>query len=853
VPALAALAVQYADFAAWQASPEAQERRADDLAFWRRQLAGAPPLLTLPTDRPRPAAQSLRGRQVAVRLAPALRAGLEAASRRHGVTPFMLLLAAFQVLLGRWSGQADVLVGTPVANRTRPEIEGLIGFFVNTLVLRAELLAAALAEPRRRLDELPLLAPAEAHQLRHEWNDTLTVYPPEPTLHGQIAAQARRSPAAVALRCDGREVSYGELDRRANRLAHHLRASGAGRGERVGIALERSPELVIGLLAILKAGAAYVPLDPGYPADRLGRMIEDACLPVVLTTRAIASQLPPCAAQRVLLDAESAEIAARPDREPAGGAEADDLAYLIFTSGSTGRPKAAMNSHRAIANRLYWMQQRFALTAADRVVHKTPIGFDVSVWELFWPLLQCACMVIAERGAHADVAYLRDLVIAEGATVAHFVPAVLSLFLDQPEVEACRTLRLVVASGEALGAELVRRFQARLGAALHNLYGPTEAAVDVTDWRCDEPLTRATAPIGRPIANLRIHVADAGLRLVPIGVAGELLIGGAGVGRGYAGRPELTAERFIPDPFAAAPGARLYRSGDLVLVRPRGEVEFLGRIDQQVKVRGVRIEPGEIEAALERLPQVLAAVVLAQPDAGGELALAAYLQLAAPGALDAQELRQALRRELPEVMVPATFDVVAAMPLSPNGKIDRRSLAGRRSAAAAPAARVAARGELERTVAALWCEVLGCAEVGVEDNFFDLGGHSLKLVEVQSRLRERSATTRTTSPRASPTSSTCAAPASPCRPPARRRWSPSTSPARACCRGECDMALAGGVAVRLPQRAATSTRRAASPRPTATAAPSTPRAGARSSATARRGGAQAPGRRAGRRRHRSTP
>jgi amino acid adenylation domain-containing protein len=854
---LAPLPVQYGDFALWQRRWLAGGELEVQLAYWRARLpAEGDALLTLPCDRSRPPVQTSAGAAVCSTLPAALARQARELARHQRTTLFVVLLAALQALLYRYTGQRGIPIGTPIANRNRTEVEPLIGFFVNTLVLRTEvdgelgfaalverasavavgafahqdlpfaklvemlrprrdlsrspffqiqlsfrnaavaaveiaglrlapiepdygfaqfdltvsisvqgdelpidlsyntdlfdastverllghlevLLAAALAQPQQRLDELPLLRAAEAHHLLCEWNDTATRYPPEHTLHRQIAAQARRAPAAVALRCGGQELRYGELDRRANQLARLLLSLGIRRGDRVGIALERSFELVIGLLAILKAGAAYVPLDPGYPAERLGRMIEDARLPALLTTRALAGGLPPALpARRVLLDAESERIAAQTDGEPPASAGADDLAYVIFTSGSTGRPKGAMNSHRAISNRLYWMQERFALAATDRVLHKTPIGFDVSVWELFWPLLCGASMVLAEPGAHADVAYLRDLVIAEGVTVAHFVPALLVPFVDQPDVEDCRTLRLVVASGEALSAELVRRFAARLGAALHNLYGPTEAAVDVTDWRCADPGGRATAPIGRPIANLRVHVLDAGLRLAPIGVAGELFIGGAGVGRGYLGRPDLTAERFIPDPFSPAPGERLYRTGDLVVVRPGGEIEFLGRIDHQVKIRGVRIELGEIEAALERLPLVAAAVVLTAADAGGELGLVAYLQPAGPAAPTPQELRTALRRELPEAMVPAAYDFVEAMPLSPNGKVDRRALSARRPQTA-PAARVAARNELERLVAALWCEVLGVSEVGVEDNFFDLGGHSLKLIEVQSRLRER--------------------------------------------------------------------------------------------------------------------
>jgi amino acid adenylation domain-containing protein/FkbM family methyltransferase len=484
------------------------------------------------------------------------------------------------------------------------------------------LLAAAAARPERPISSLPLLGVGERQALL-DWNDTRVAYPSEPCLHQLIAAQAERTPAAAALSCEGEELSYGELAGRAHRLAWHLRRLGVGPEVRVGICAERSPELVVGLLAILQAGGAYVPLDPSYPAERLGFMVEDARVAVLLLGSRLAAALPErSTARRVPLD-DSAAWKEESALAPPNLNHPDNLAYAIYTSGSTGRPKGAMNSHRAIVNRLLWMQDAYRLTAADSVLQKTPISFDVSVWELFWPLLAGARLVLARPGGHQDAAYLVDLIRRERITTLHFVPAMLRAFLDQPGLESLSSLRRVIASGEALPHELAQRFLGRSEAELHNLYGPTEAAVDVTAWRCerDHPAPGAgdpstTAPIGRPIANLRILVLGRGGQPVPAEVAGELHIGGAGLARGYLGRPDLTAERFVPDPFAGAAGggeagARLYRTGDLARHRLDGAVEFLGRLDHQVKVRGVRIELGEIEAALERHPAVAAAVVTA--------------------------------------------------------------------------------------------------------------------------------------------------------------------------------------------------------------------------------------------------
>ncbi len=747
-------AMQLGEYVQWRAEATAELQEAE--AFWLEKFAGVVPTLELPSDRPRPALRTHKGARQILTLDRELTGALRKTAAAKRGSLFMLLLAAFEVLLHRLSGQDDVVVGVPFEGEARslPGGEKLFANTTNVMPLRSRvteqttftellgatkdfvfeaneqqnyffgrllkklnlphdasrspvfaaffnyesgkflhelpgnltaelltdgvvpyrsprdtamfelylnvaekdgalhcecdygsdlfdgetvarwlghfrtLLEAIAANPDVSIWQLPLLGAAERAQVLTGFNATQTGYPADVCLHELIEQQAQRTPAAVALIFEGQELTFAELTARAHQLAHYLRKLGVGPESLVGIALERSPEMVVGLLGILMAGGAYVPLDPDYPADRLAFMVGDARVPVLLTQQRIVAKLPATEARVVCLDTEWAAIARESTEAPVSAVTAENLAYVIYTSGSTGQPKGALNTHRGICNRLLWMQETYLLGAGDRVLQKTPFSFDVSVWEFFWPLLAGATLVVAKPGGHQDSHYLAETISAQKITVLHFVPPMLAAFLDEPGVGTrCGTLRQVICSGEALPAELAQRFFRTIGGRtkLDNLYGPTEAAVDVTFWPCqpgDEVL-----PIGRPVANTQMYVLDTHGEPVPIGVPGELHIGGVQVGRGYWARPELTAEKFIPNPFLPDDhhGARLYRTGDLARWRADGALLYLGRIDHQVKVRGFRIEPEEIEAVLGTHPQVSQNVVVARADGPGERRLVAYI------------------------------------------------------------------------------------------------------------------------------------------------------------------------------------------------------------------------------------
>jgi len=610
--------------------------------------------------------------------------------------------------------------------------------YVSDLALIDRLLAMARQVVRgaARLGDLEVLLESERGQLA-AWNDTAVSYPEEDNLHLLLEAQAERTPEAVALAFEGAELTYRELHERANQLAWHLRGLGVGPESVVALAIPRSFEMMVGLLGILKAGGAYLPLDPDYPEERLRYMLADSGAAVLLLGDREIGGIDEYRGTAVRLGEIAGTLERQPLRPLRCETTGESLAYVIYTSGSTGRPKGAMNRHRAIANRLLWMQAQYGLTADDRVLQKTPLSFDVSVWELFWPLLTGARLVIARPEGHKDSNYLVELIREQAVTTLHFVPSMLRIWLEQRELRSCRSLRRVICSGEALTLEHQERFFAKLDAELHNLYGPTEAAVDVTYWACERQGSHGTVPIGSPVANTQIHLLDRELRPVPVGIPGELYIGGVQLARGYLGRPDLTADRFIPDPWSE--GARLYRTGDLARRLSDGAVEYIGRVDHQIKLRGFRIELGEIEAVLRRLPGVQEVLVMVREDVPGDKALVAYL--VAPPAGEARpghgELSRFGRQSLPDYMVPAHFVWLEELPLLPNGKVDRRALPA--PATARPdldVAFAAAKNDTEQKIVAIWQEVLRLPKVGAEDNFFDLGGHSLLLVQVQTRVQE---------------------------------------------------------------------------------------------------------------------
>ncbi|WLH83117.1 non-ribosomal peptide synthetase [Pseudomonas sp. FP2338] len=828
------LALQYADYGSWQRQWLAEGEGQRQLAYWQAQLGDEHPTLSLATDHPRAAQRINSASRHSVRLNAALSEAIRQAAQAHESTPFMLLLAAFQSLLYRYSGQRDIRIGVPNANRPRQETQGLIGFFINTLVLRAELdgrlpfnqllaatrqaalgaqahqdlpfeqLLEAFPQAReqglfqvmfnhqqrdlsalRRLpgmlaEELPwhsreakfdlqlhseedrngrlslafdyadeLFDSATIQRLAEHFISLLHAVCEQPeqaigdlklmhTDEQQPWSEAPCAPArqwlpellgqqtsdSTALVWQGGSLTFAQLHTQANRLAHYLRDKGVGPDVCVAIAAERSPQLLIGLLAIIKAGGAYVPLDPDYPAERLAYMLKDSGVHLLLTQTSLLELLP--ATEGVCVIAmDSLHLDSWPTQAPGLHLNGDNLAYVIYTSGSTGQPKGVGNTHAALAERLQWMQATYQLNDTDVLMQKAPISFDVSVWECFWPLITGCRLVLAGPGEHRDPHRIAQLVQEHGVTTLHFVPPLLQLFIDEPLVAECTSLRRLFSGGEALPAELRNRVLAQLPAVqLHNRYGPTETAINVTHWHCHAE-DGERSPIGRPLGNVICRVLDEQLNPLPAGVPGELCIGGIGLARGYLGRAGLTAERFVADPLGK-PGTRLYRTGDRVRWSADGVLEYLGRLDQQVKLRGFRVEPEEIEARMLALDGIAQAVVLVR-DAQLIGYYTAQMQLAE------QDVKAALAAELPEYMVPASLMRLDAMPLSPSGKLDRRALP---EPVWQTREHIEPATPLQQQIAAIWREVLGLPRIGLRDDFFALGGHSLLATQIISRTRQ---------------------------------------------------------------------------------------------------------------------
>src|SRR5947209_3677081 len=770
---LAELPVQYADFAAWQREHLRGPLLDSQLSYWRRQLAGAPAELELPADRPRAVVAMHRGARHHFRLPVELAEGLRRVGREEGATLFMTLLAGWQALLSRYSGQQDISVGTPVAGRTRVETEQLIGFFVNTLVLRANLSGEpSFRELLGRVREVCL--GAYAHQ-EVPFERLVEELRPERSLSRtplfQVMFVMQNAPGSAVelevIEARGVEVSVetAKFDLTLNiteteeglagslkystelferetieRLAQSFETLLWGAVSGPGLTLSELPllseaerERVLGLWN--ESGGAYLPLDPEYPAERLDYMLRDTGVKLLLTQQRLADRLQDGPAQLISLDGYGTPFASEDAENPRHVASADNLAYVIYTSGSTGRPKGVMVTHRAICNHLLWRQSAYPLGEADRFLHKASFSFDISVWEIFGTLAAGATLVMARPGGQRTADYLMSLLAEQGVTVAHFSPPALEALLAEPGVSECRSLMRVFCGGEALSAELQERFFSLLDARLHNQYGPTETTVDVTCRDCEPGDVGRRPPIGRPIANTQTYILDGTLRPVPVGVTGELFIGGASLARGYYNSPGLTAEKFIPDPFATSPGARMYRTGDLARHLPAGEIEFLRRADQQVKLRGYRVELHEIELALGEHTAVRRAVAAVTGEGAGRR-LVAYVAAEDGRSPTAEELRRHAAATLPEYMVPQLFVTLPELPLTPTGKVDRRALPAPeqfRQETSDPY--VAPRGGTEEVLAELWRELLPGQAVGVHDNFFDLGGHSLSASRLIARVR----------------------------------------------------------------------------------------------------------------------
>jgi amino acid adenylation domain-containing protein len=599
------------------------------------------------------------------------------------------------------------------------------------------LLHAIVRDPDRSISMLPLLTDAERNQLLVEWNATKRNYPKNKCLHRLCEAQAEKTPDAVAVTFEDNQLTYRELNQRANQLAHYLRRLGVGPDVLVGICMERSLEMIVGLLGVLKAGGAYVPLDPEYPKERLGYMMKDSHAPVLLTQQRLVEKLPEHSSKILCLDNDWKVIGQELSDNPINITGMEHLAYVIYTSGSTGNPKGVMIPHGAITNHMLWMQETFPLNETDRVLQKTPISFDASVWECYAPLLVGARLVMARPGGHQDGGYLAKLIGEQEITALKVVPSLLRMLLDEPTLSDATSMRRVFCGGEALTIELQQKFHARLTAALWNLYGPTETTIDVTFFECKRDASSDVVPIGRPIANTEVYILDSELKPTSIGVAGELYVGGASLARGYLNRPDLTAEKFIRNPFSNDPDARLYGTGDWVRYRSDGNIMYLGRIDNQVKIRGFRIELGEIEAVLNQHPGLRETLVTAREDVPEDKRLVAYIVPNREPAPAIRELRDFLKEKLPDYMVPSAYVLLDSLPLTLNGKVDRRALPDPgRTEQQEYNEYVAPRDETERVLCRVWSEVLGVHRVGIDDDFFAIGGHSLLAAKLFARLDE---------------------------------------------------------------------------------------------------------------------
>ena len=834
---------------AWISSPLAKQM----LEFWKKELHGHGGLISLPLDHPRPPIAASSGKALFFKLQPEQAERLLESCRRLSIAPFVALLTCYLILLARYSGQNNIVIGVPMSNRRDDEDKEVLGCFVNILpmafelrdditimqalgMVRRQLLQAhrnqeipfheivAAVQPQRdpsynpifqvgftyeppmdlqladltvvsekrhnqgaqmdmflnifemspgiqgyfeydqalfdqetieqltrhyqglltswynqveqEISRIDILSPEERGRLLNQWNDTAADYGKVECLHRLFEQQVARTPSSLALMFNDISLTYQELNERANQLAHYIIAQGGGPDSIIGVFMERSLEMVIALFGIMKAGAAYLPLEPDLPGRRLSFILEESRTRLLLTRKHLQEKLPFFNGVVFNLDAEPSLLSEWSREDPKSNTAPDKLAYIIYTSGSTGKPKGVMIEHQGVFNRLKWMQEKYRLQPNERVLQKTPFGFDVSVWEFFWPLLEGATLVVAPPEAHRDPVKLCWVIRQHAITTIHFVPSMLRLFLDTNEAAACKSLRRVFCSGEALSWSLRSAFFERLNCELHNLYGPTEATVDVSYWDCRQQAYPGKVPIGYPVGNTQLYILDEYLQPVPVGVTGDLYIGGVQVARGYLRRDELTRERFLPDPFDSSGKGRLYKTGDLARHLPDGAIEYIGRADFQVKLFGNRVELGEIEAALRSHPKIDDAVVILFGEEKDTQQLVAYL-LVDGASLDELQPHRFLMEILPYYMVPNSYVLLKEFPLTGSGKINRKQLpdpSPREEADPVPSQRID--HDYLTMIAAIWSKILNSGEVDVDSNFFDTGGSSLQLTQLAVDLEK---------------------------------------------------------------------------------------------------------------------
>ncbi len=832
--------------------------------YWEKELSGELPVLNLPADKPRPAVQTFKGKTEYFTLDDDLVVRIKELSKKEGVTLFVMLQAIYQIFLHRYTGQDEIIVGSPTAGRNRTEFENIVGYFINPVAVKGtfsenisfreflqqikkkvigavshqdfpfsiivdrllhrrdpsrtpvfqtffglqkvqknddiqemlvpgnkgnqvswgklliesfelpqqegqfdltvefvegqktfagafkyntdifeeenvkrmvsnfkNLLNDIVLFPEKKISEFSLISEEEKELITVKWNDTDFTFDNFDCVHKLISVQAKKSPDSIAVTYGNESISYEELDRRSNRLARFLIKKGVAGNSLTGLCIERSIEMVVGILGILKAGSAYVPIDPSYPAGRVEFMIKDSGAEYIITQKDLVDDLPECDCIYLEIDGNN-EILNESPEDIESNSGRDDTAYVIYTSGSTGLPKGVMISHRSLANHMLWMIREFKTDESDSVLQKTPFSFDASVWEFYLPLMTGGRLVMAKPDGHMDTAYLVSIILKEKVTILQLVPSLLRMLLGEKGIEECTSLKKVFSGGEALTKELKDKLFDKLNVDFYNLYGPTEATIDATFYKCEKISSENYVSIGKPVYNTRIYILDKYLNPVPKGIPGEIHIGGVDVAKGYLNNPELTDSKFLPDIFSKIPGAKLYKTGDAAKFEPDGNIVFLGRVDNQVKLRGFRIEPGEIESKLDQYPSVRESAVIVREDKPGIQRLAAYIVCRENKIIDSADLKNFLRESLPEYMIPPVFVFLEELPLTPNGKLDRLSLPVPEFSRTESESYIAPRLPVEEILAGIWEKVLGKEKIGVHDNFFELGGDSIISIQILS-------------------------------------------------------------------------------------------------------------------------